>query len=189
MEGESAPLVSSGFNLTSAEELAALEKRQGACGAWTPTTIREGDGNPYRNYWHQQLSENMNCGAAPGCSVGRQDSKSFTIGWAASATAMQWISGGFSVTMSWNTGHSYTCQGNRGDTVCVWYNAAHAAYTVRNAIQNTVYGGVRSVGGPYVMFSPNRNNVGGGYYCVIGAQYCRSEGQAYWNKKGRAGGP
>jgi hypothetical protein len=38
-----------------------------------------------------------------------------------------------------------------------------------------------------IMFSPNENNKGGGYYCVIGT--CRSQGENYWDMTGRAGGP
>ncbi|RYP57212.1 hypothetical protein DL770_010717 [Monosporascus sp. CRB-9-2] len=189
MEGASAPLALTKVSPTNAEALAALEKRQGACGAWSATTWLIGDGNPHQNYWHQQLSENMQCGAAPTCSVGEQQSTSFTVGFTATVNPAAWISGGFSVSQSWNTGNSYTCGGNSGDTVCVWYNTAHTAYTVQNGIVNTVCGGSEPVGDPFILFSPNSENVGGSYYCVIGAQYCRSKGQGYWDKSGRAGGP
>jgi hypothetical protein len=42
-------------------------------------------------------------------------------------------------------------------------------------------------GPDYVMFSPNIDNKGGNYYCVVGT--CRSQGENYWDKSGRAGGP
>ncbi|RYP43800.1 hypothetical protein DL768_009661 [Monosporascus sp. mg162] len=185
----SAPLALTNVSQTNAEALTALEKRQGACGAWSATTWPVGNGDPHQNYWHQQLSENMQCGAAPTCSVGEQQSTSFTVGFTATANPAAWISGGFSVTQSWVTGNSYTCSGNSGDTVCVWYNTAHTAYTAQNGIVNTVCGGSEPVGDPFILFSPNTDNVGGSYYCVIGAQYCRSKGQGYWDKSGRAGGP
>lgn len=34
----------------------ALEKRQGACGLWSQTTHRVGNGNPHQNYFLKQLS-------------------------------------------------------------------------------------------------------------------------------------
>ncbi|GFF54633.1 hypothetical protein IFM61392_00874 [Aspergillus lentulus] len=60
--------------------------------------MKVGDGNPGQNYGRKQLSENMNCRSAQSCSVGSQQSKSYTIGWTASASAAGWIPGGFSVT-------------------------------------------------------------------------------------------
>ena len=42
-------------------------------------------------------------------------------------------------------------------------------------------------GPDYVMFSPNVDNKGGQFYCVVGT--CRSRGENYWDKSGRAGGP
>lgn len=71
---------------------------------------------------------------------------------------------------------------NEGDTICVWYNTAHTAYTVQNWQDNA------STGNPDVMFSPkNKHNDGKSYYCVVGT--CRSMGQGYWDKSGPAGGP
>lgn len=35
--------------------------------------------------------------------------------------------------------------------------------------------------------SPNKNNRGGQYYCVVGT--CRAQGDAYWDYNGRNGGP
>ena len=39
----------------------------------------------------------------------------------------------------------------------------------------------------YIMFSPNDNNAGGGFYCVTGT--CRSKNSAYWPYADRHGGP
>ncbi|KAL4893757.1 hypothetical protein BDV59DRAFT_207539 [Aspergillus ambiguus] len=166
-------------NSTSTILINNLEKRQtGACSMWSPATRRVGDGNPHQNYWHKQLSS---------CSVGALQSKSYTIGWTASATAAQWITGGFAVQASWTTGLNYGCTGHAYETVCLWYNTAHTAYTVQSGLYNQCTGFSPNNGGNFVMFSPNQNNKGGGYYCVVGT--CRSQGQNYWDKSGRPGGP
>jgi hypothetical protein len=95
--------------------------------------------------------------------------------------------GGFDVSVSWTTGNNYGCDAGKGNTVCVWYNTAHTAYTVENGMLNDCTG-FQSTGGSLIMFSPNSNNAGCGYYCVSGAQYCRNQGAAYWDYSGRAGG-
>ncbi|RBA17472.1 hypothetical protein FPRO05_02196 [Fusarium proliferatum] len=166
---------------------AELEKRQTFCSGWFTRTRLVGDGDPHQNYYHKQLSENIDCANAASCSVGQTDSVSYTIGWTASAggPSGNWISGGFSVSESWTTGNSYTCNGGKGETICIWYNIAHTAYTVQEYTKNTCTEG--SGGTPYVIYSPNESNRGGGYYCVIGT--CRSKGDGYWDYNGRAGGP
>ncbi|KAF7556449.1 hypothetical protein G7Z17_g1443 [Cylindrodendrum hubeiense] len=40
---------------------------------------------------------------------------------------------------------------------------------------------------PFIIWSPNEANRGGGYYCVVGT--CRAQGDAYWDYSGREGGP
>ncbi|RBR26133.1 uncharacterized protein FIESC28_01161 [Fusarium coffeatum] len=158
------------------------------CSVLTMTSL-VGDGDPHQNYFHKQLSEVVSCGSAPSCSVGNTQSVSYTIGWTASLTPVSWISGGFSVSESWSTGNTYSCTGSTGEDVCVWYNTAHTAYTVQNMQRDScaVGGGWDADGDPFVMFSPNANNRGGGYYCVIGT--CRAQGDNYWDYSGRAGGP
>ena len=61
--------------------------------------------------------------------------------------------------------------------------------TIQNMQRDScaVGGGWGADGDPFVMFSPNANNRGGGYYCVIGT--CRAQGDNYWDYSGRAGGP
>ncbi|KAG5749067.1 hypothetical protein H9Q69_011457 [Fusarium xylarioides] len=120
---------------------AELEKRQTFCSGWFTRTTLVGDGDPHQNYFHKQLSENINCANAASCSVGQTDSTSYT-----------------------------------------WLNCR---YTVQEWTKNTCTEG--QGGTPYVMYSPNENNKGGGYYCVIGT--CRSKGEGYWDYNGRAGGP
>lgn len=34
----------------------SLERRQGACGAWSADTQLDGDGSPHQRYLHKQLS-------------------------------------------------------------------------------------------------------------------------------------
>ncbi|KAK7418933.1 hypothetical protein QQX98_003636 [Neonectria punicea] len=153
------------------------------------TTYMVGDGDPHQNYYHKQISENIFCGASPSCAVGYEQSESYTIGFSVSGDITSWLSGGFDVQKSWETGNSYTCYGAVGDTVCVWYNTAHTAYTVRSVVtqQQPCSNPVETVSDPVVIKSPNSNNRGGGYYCVIGT--CRAKGDAYWDDNGPAGGP
>ncbi|KAF5011964.1 hypothetical protein FDECE_1970 [Fusarium decemcellulare] len=167
---------------------AELEERQYQCSGWTTSTTLVGNGDPHQNYYHKQLSETISCSNAVSCSVGQTETTSFSIGFSVSlgdGPKGGWISGGFDVSKSWSTGNTYTCTGGPGETVCIWYNTAHTAYTVQDTDHNPCSDPVTH--DPYVMFSPNARNQGGGYYCVIGT--CRSKGEAYWDKTGRAGGP
>lgn len=129
----------------------------------------------------------MHCASASGCRVDYQSSSGWTINWSASSKLNEWISGGFGVSRSWTTGQSYGCNGQRGETVCVWHSFAHTAYTVRD--YNLICGIKTYSGGNHVISSPNNDNKGGGFYCVVGARYCRSLGEGYWDRNGRAGGP
>lgn len=151
--------------------------------SWTELV---GDGNPHQNFLAKQLSDTINCGNAATCSASQSQSKSYSIGFSADATYEEWISGGFSVEMSWETGNEYVCGGSTGETVCTWYQTAHTAYTVVNC-DATTCDPECNPSDPFVMFSPNHNNAGGGYYCVTGT--CRAQGDSYWNFDGPAGGP
>ncbi|KZF19049.1 hypothetical protein L228DRAFT_271675 [Xylona heveae TC161] len=174
-------------NLTS-QEAHQMEKRVGSPGCKPPITETVGDGNPHQNYFDKQLSQNINCGAAPGCSIGQSNSISYTLGWNAGAIIDEWITGGFDVSVSWTTGNVQTCDGSSGETVCLWYNTAFTAYTVQNYKVNNCNQNFSPSGDPTILWSPNTNNAGGGaYYCVVGT--CRSQGQGYWDYNGRAGGP
>lgn len=120
------------------------------------------------------------------------ESKTYSISVGFSVTpntiASSFVSAGFSVSESWSDSESHNCDGQPGDTVCVWYNTAHTAYTVQNHLINYICGGDDASSDPFVMYSPNTNNVGGGVYCVAGTA-CRSINSAYWDYSGRAGGP
>lgn len=98
----------------------------------------------------------------------------------------KWISAGFPVQEKWTTGTDYNCEAEAGETVCVWYNVAHTAYTVSNKVTDGC-NGISQNGDPFILYSPNQNNVGGSEYCVIGP--CRNKGDSYWNYNGPAGGP
>ncbi|KAG7284445.1 hypothetical protein NEMBOFW57_010818 [Staphylotrichum longicolle] len=148
---------------------AAMEKRQGSCGIWSHHTSRVGDGNPHQNPLNIQLSHPMECGNGE-CEVGSFQSRSFTIGWTASATAYSWISAGFAVEMSIETGNSYNCHGNAYEWVAVWKKIGQTAYTVQNYDLNPCTGS-RANGPPFVMWSPNAYERGTYYYCVRGKEY------------------
>lgn len=102
----------------------------------------------------------------------------FTIGFSSSISPTNWISGGFSVEQSIETGNDYECTVNRGESVCVWYKVAHTAYTVHNW-QSDTCSNEKEYSDSYVMTSPNENNSGGGFYCVTGSA-CRSQSEGYW---------
>ncbi|KAG9255765.1 uncharacterized protein F5Z01DRAFT_699546 [Emericellopsis atlantica] len=172
----------------SASPASHLEERdpQIVCTSSSSTELI-GDGNPHQNYRHQQISENIFCGSSDTCTVGHEQSKTFTVGWTSEISADGWISGGFEVQQSWTSGNEYTCYAHTGETGCVWYNLAHTAYTVHNHEYNSCVWPTNKYSDPFVMWSPNKNNRGGGYYCVIGT--CRAQGDYYWDLNGRAGGP
>ncbi|KAH6962674.1 hypothetical protein BKA56DRAFT_698738 [Ilyonectria sp. MPI-CAGE-AT-0026] len=178
-----------GFSLQAIAERTVKEKRQIIPCAPIQTTVAVGDGDPHQNYYHLQISGVINCGSAASCSVGYLQSESFTIGFSTSATIYEWLSLGFDVSKSWTTRNTYTCTGEEGDDVCVWYNTAHTAVTVRNYLSKLApcENPVTVVSDPVIVKSPNSDNRGGGYYCVIGT--CRAKGDNYWDKTGPAGGP
>ncbi|KAG7007337.1 hypothetical protein G7Y79_00010g028380 [Physcia stellaris] len=164
-----------------------LKKRQYFQEDCSPEVTLVGDGNPHQNYFHQQLSENIDCsGDAQPCSVGESDSQSFTVGWSITTGPDDlegWISGGFDVSETWTTGNTYNCGVAPGQVGCIWYKTAHTAYTVHRVAPD--FCGIPS--SPSVIRGPNTNNAGGGYYCVIGT--CRSKGEGYWDSYQPAGGP
>ncbi|EHA24750.1 hypothetical protein ASPNIDRAFT_40671 [Aspergillus niger ATCC 1015] len=145
-------------NSTDAVSMRNLEQRQtGACRMWSPA----------KESWRRRSPSEL---------------LAETVG-----HASQWISGGFAVQASWTTGLDYQCTASSHQTVCIWYNTAHTAYTAQNGLYNVCTGFNPNNDAGFVMFSPNQNNKGGGFYCVIGT--CRSQGQNYWDKSGPAGGP
>jgi hypothetical protein len=122
------------------------------------------------------------------CSIGHEQARSFTIGWSASATAAQWISGGFAVEWSVQTGNTYQCNGAPYDYFAIWKKVGQTAYTVQNADYNRCTG-LSPHGSRFVIWSPNANDRGTNYYCVYGRQYVRWMGDRYIDETPIPGGP
>ncbi|KAK3905792.1 hypothetical protein C8A05DRAFT_41308 [Staphylotrichum tortipilum] len=163
-------------------------KRQGSCGFWSSYTAEVGDGNPHQNPLNVQVSQPMGCQQGT-CSVGYSMITSFTIGWSAGASAAGWISGGFAVEQSVETGQQYSCEFGPGSYFAVWKKVGQTAYTVQNWDLNQCTGAHKS-GGPFVMWSPNSHNKGMWFYCVSGRQYVRWLGDRWLDTDpGMPGGP
>ncbi|GJC84066.1 hypothetical protein ColLi_06904 [Colletotrichum liriopes] len=154
------------------------------CGIPNRETYLIGNGNPHQNPLNVQLS----CGSRDGCQITYTTTRSFSIGWTASATAWQWLSGGFAVEMSIETGNSYSCPGSANDYFAVWIKQAQTAYTVRNRLRISC-APIQDSGGNYVIWSPNRGNRGGYPYCVYGRQYVRWIGDRWLDTTPIPGGP
>jgi hypothetical protein len=129
----------------------------------------------------------MECGKR-GCKVGYQQARSFAVGWSASATALQWISAGFAVESSVETGTSHECDGDPHDYMAIWKKVGQTAYTVQNADYNRCTG-IKLRGSPFVIWSPNANNRGTYFYCVYGRQYVRWIGDRWLDTTPTPGGP
>jgi hypothetical protein len=129
----------------------------------------------------------MDCGQLQ-CTVGFHQSTSFTIGFSASATAWEWLSGGFDVEVSIETGNDYSCTGQPGDYLAVWKKVGQTAYTVQNANLNQC-AGTRPSGSPFVMWSPNGHDRGIYFYCVKGRDYVRWKGDRWLDTTPTPGGP
>lgn len=97
------------------------------------------------------------------------------MGFSADVSPFEWISGGFSVSKSYTQSESYLCNAEAGQTVCVWHNAPHTAYTVRNV--RRVGFAVTYESDPFIMRSPKSADKGH-FYCVRG--HCRNRGDGYW---------
>lgn len=124
------------------------------------------------------------------CTVGRQDSKSYSIGWQASAV-VPWLSGGFAVQQSWTTGTSYECSGTKWEIICMKYKTAMTAYTINKGSYWACNGATIWDPAQIIMWSPNQHNKGGSYYCMKG-EACKYQDQKWLQTAGsgvRAGGP
>ena len=96
--------------------------------ATSPTDASPGDGDLHQNYYHIQLSDNVNCGSGS-CSVGETDASSFSVGFTLGTNSNfkpTFFQGGLSVSESWETGNDYTCDAD-STQVCIWQNVAHTA--------------------------------------------------------------
>jgi hypothetical protein len=148
-----------------------------------PSTVLVDDGDPHQNFLHVQVTDAIDCGSGD-CNV--QYTTQHTIGWSASVGgAYEWIDGGFGVEESYTTGGTYECDGDDTiDNLCVIRVVAHTAYTVQNV--NAGCGG--AVGDPFVMQSPNSNEVGYTYKCRRGG--CGNNGDSVFDTSfAPVGGP
>ncbi|KAK4206228.1 hypothetical protein QBC37DRAFT_460505 [Rhypophila decipiens] len=171
------------------EEKRDLDKRQaGQCSIWTQVTNRVGNGNPHQNPWNVQVSQPMQCPGHIGCSVGH--GTSYEVGWSANVGLVyQWISAGFAVQASVQTGNEYTCHGDKGQYFAVWRKIGTTAYTVRNGNYNSCTG-TQPTGSNFIIWSPNSNNVGSYFYCVYGKSAVRWMGDRWLDKSANnPGGP
>lgn len=116
----------------------------------------------------------------------------FTIGFT--------LTHGFSVTISWTVGNSYSCPGNPGDQVCIWYKVAHTAcrsQTYLYSVSKMLIDNIGTIRPPdpfsfgtagfmkqTIVAAPNRQNQGGGVICGYNNE-CRSRGDKYWDCYGR----
>ncbi|KAG8157037.1 hypothetical protein KVR01_013027 [Diaporthe batatas] len=146
-------------------------------------TIRWSCGDPHQNFYHRQLSVGKVCGDQETCVSSFNNPGGVSVSYTASMPLEKWISGDFYVQQDWKTGTNYECTGHKGETVCVWYKFAHTAYRVQNDFQNSC--GWEHKTDPFILFSPNKEGINGGQYCVIGP--CRNEGDWYWDYNGPAG--
>ncbi|CAP65758.1 uncharacterized protein PODANS_7_445 [Podospora anserina S mat+] len=169
-----------------------LRARQGSilrCPPYRETRL-VGDGNPHQNYYHVQMTSKGRCGDGD-CEISYETSETKTFSWTASASIAGWISGGFAVEKSHSFAENFNCVGKEGhDTnVCVWQMIAHTAYTVQNYIVYPCSNKAVRDGDPFILWSPNANNVGSEYYCVRNT--CRAgKGDNWWDKSpSRPGGP
>ena len=75
--------------------------------------------------------------------------------------------------------------------MCIKYRTALTAYTVNGGYFTPCTGSTSWNSGNVIIWSPNRNNKGGGFYCVVTGPTtnCVSQGNTWLVKDGRAGGP
>ncbi|TLD20431.1 hypothetical protein PspLS_08439 [Pyricularia sp. CBS 133598] len=98
------------------------------------------------------------------------------ISWSARITPFKWISAGFAVEERIMTGSAFTCKGGPGTYMAVWKQVGQTAYTVKNRITTCIS---NSYSDDYVMWSPNSNDRGSRYYCVVGQRYVREKGDRW----------
>lgn len=74
------------------------------------------------------------CGDKDGsvaCTVGQQESESYSVSYGADISAAGWISAGFSVSKSVTTGNTHLCTNDPGDDsglkeyICIWKRVGH----------------------------------------------------------------
>lgn len=77
-----------------------------------------------RELTHRQ--DNLHCSDVE-CKIGQEEYESTTVGFSVTASLTAWLSAGFSVSQTWETGNSQECGGKAGDEICIWQKIAHTA--------------------------------------------------------------
>ena len=114
------------------------------------------------------------------CSAAITKAIAFTWNFMAAVTPFKWISAGFNVGKSYTSSETHTCNGMANQQVCVWHNEIYTAYTVNNQITVcSSFGCSNKKPQTFVLSSPNSNNIGSGFYCVINT--CRGKGEGYFD--------
>ncbi|KAK1775761.1 hypothetical protein QBC45DRAFT_421414 [Copromyces sp. CBS 386.78] len=179
-----AKMIAGGGNNKTVTDMA--KRQYNPCSIWSANTVLEGNGDPHQTPKHIQLSDPIDCGNG-GCSVAHTAVKSMSIGFSVGAELASWISGGFSVEQSVETGSAYECSGDH-EWVAVWKIVPRTSYWVRNALFNSCTGS-QPVGSPFLLTSPNSGTKDRSFYCVRGKKYVRNLGDSYNIEPGTPGKP
>ncbi len=165
-----------GANLPS-DHLSKRQSTEGGYGGIDPSAycnlvVRANKGQAYK---HTQVTKTMQCGGAT-CTAGDLEEQTFVIEAGIDFSAEDVASLSAGVVEEWTSGTENTCQGTPGQTICTWLKTAYTVYEL--GYDDTAFGA--SCGSDFEAKYPNADNAGGDYYCVTGAQYCRSTNSAYW---------
>jgi len=131
----------------------------------------------------------MECPWHVGCSITHVTSHH--VSWQADfGVVFQWISAGFAVQQSVETGNLYQCVGQPSDYFAVWKKVGTTAYTVRNKSYQPCNGQTYDASGNYIIWSPNSQGRGTWWYCVYSRQYVRWNGDRWLDTSpNQPGGP
>ena len=111
-----------------------------------------------------------------------------TVGFSVGSELTSWITGGFSVAETVETGDSYECGGKDYEWVAVWKEVPRTSYRVRNHRYNSCTGST-PVSSPFLLTSPNTGYKNRHFYCVRGKDFVRNMGDSYNIEPGTPGGP
>ncbi|KAL8693986.1 MAG: hypothetical protein Q9218_001285 [Villophora microphyllina] len=123
---------------------------------------------------NSQVTANLEC-AQNECSLADINEHTFgyTVGGGASFDWTAGIAAEFSIVQEWTSGGQFTCNGEPHDTICVWSRLEYSVFDADTSSDACNNAGTVEVKAP--------KKEGQNYYCVVGKQYCRSDGQGYWD--------
>ena len=133
---------------------------------------------PHQNYQYKQLTDPLDCDPDRTCEIASTTVKGTSFGWSAGGSVDGWISGGFEGSEYEESGQVANCQGEAGDTICVWWRAGYTSYMVQTMRKCQI--NETPSGDPFYILSPNSNGVGGSYICAKNEK-CRERDFEYWN--------